>query len=602
MRGVNGRLLLQRGKALTERWPWLLPTASFMAGWIGFVLVRRGADAARLIALLALLGWPWLLIEPLIRRPLERRRQGIGKLVVNFVSQSLQQELLFFSLPLLIGATQLDAGQIAFTGFAGAAALVSTIDPLYERWIAARAARRLFFHAYCSWIAALVVLPMVLLLPLEHALPLSLAAVATSLLLTLPMSLRALPNAWQKVGWIAGLVLMPLLLWTARSELPAAGLAVTRARITQSVDNLTPGPAVSRLTVEQLQQGVVAYAAIRAPAGLAQTVVFEWRHAGDVERIVEQLHGGRDDGFRLYSRKRVFPADPSGAWTVDLLTPERQLLKRLRFVVEPAPALPASAAPAVTSAAAPPSAPAEPRAAAPFVESLSVAVAPCLAMPRSVGCADFLVAPLASAAMQCREAGGTPVAAANAAVWAFDADGDARDEYAFDAGDLVTCDGAFSVFDCGSLGCPKILYTQRPSSWQASGELFAAGPDAITLGATVHDGWHDLVVGCSPAGSACAERWTYVWRDGAYERDTVDVRGHAVAFAASIHGLHSLLEPTDALAAPDPSAVSLGRYEAGTEVAVVGTALDVDYYYVSPCNACDSGFVPKAVLRVDALP
>jgi hypothetical protein len=28
------------------------------------------------------------------------------------------------------------------------------------------------FHAYCSWIAALVVLPMVLLLPLEQALPL----------------------------------------------------------------------------------------------------------------------------------------------------------------------------------------------------------------------------------------------------------------------------------------------------------------------------------------------------------------------------------------------------------------------------------------------
>jgi hypothetical protein len=394
---------------------------------------------------------------------------------------------------------------------------------------------------------------------------------------------------------------MPLLLWTVRSELPAAGLAVTRARITQSVDNLTPGPAVSRLTVDQLQQGVVAYAAIRAPAGLAQTVVFEWRHAGDVERIVEQLHGGREEGFRLYSRKRVFPADPIGAWTVDLLTPERQLLKRLRFVVDPATVVPASVAPAATSAVEAPLAPAEARNDAPAVASRPVAVAPCIATPQSAACAGFLAAPLASAALQCRDAGGESVAAGDAAVWAFDADDDTRDEYAFDVGDLVTCDGAFSIFDCGSLGCPKVLFSQRQGSWEAVGEIFAAGPDAVTLGAETHDGWHDLVVGCSPAGSACAERWTYVWRDGAYDRDTVDVRGNPVAFAASIHGLYSLLAPTDVLAAPDPSATSLGRYDAGTDVAVVGTALGSDYYYVSPCNACESGFVPKPALRVDAL-
>jgi len=117
---------LRRLSKWHDRAPWLLPVSSFVAGWIGFVMVRRGADWARLVAMLALLGWPWLLIEPLVRRLLEKRKRRLGTFVANFVSQSLQQELLFFSLPFVIGATTSDAGQIAFAVFVGAAALVST--------------------------------------------------------------------------------------------------------------------------------------------------------------------------------------------------------------------------------------------------------------------------------------------------------------------------------------------------------------------------------------------------------------------------------------------------------------------------------------------
>lgn len=323
-----------RALRFRQRVRWLLPAASFAAGWLGFVLVQRGEELARLIALLALIGWPWLLIEPVVRRQLERRKPKAGNFVVNLVSQSLQQELLFFSLPLLIGATQLDAGQIAFTGLACLAALISTIDPLYERFVAKRAARRLFFHAYCSWIAALVVLPMVLLLPVERALPVSLLAVAAWLLLTLPLSLISLKSGAARGAWAAGVVLVPTLLWTVRAQVPPAGFAVTEARITQTIDELTPGAAVRSLTRADLERGVIAFAAVRAPAGLTQQVIFEWRHGGESERIVEQIHGGVAGlGFRTYSRKQRFPADARGLWTVDLLTPQQQLLKRLRFMV-----------------------------------------------------------------------------------------------------------------------------------------------------------------------------------------------------------------------------------------------------------------------------
>jgi hypothetical protein len=333
---VSGHLqrLLERALDLTRRAPWLLPVASFSAGWLSFVLVQRGESLARAIALLALLGWPWLLIEPWLRRRLERRKERLGNLIVNFISQSLQQELLFFSLPFLIGATQFHAGHIAFTGSAAAAALLTTIDPWYERTIAVRAARRMAFHAYCSWLAALVVLPMALALPVERALLLSLIGVTGWLVLTLPLSLYSLRGVAAKIAWGLSILLAPSLLWVARAQIPAAGLSITEARITQSIDELNPGQPVRRLGRLDLERGVIAFAAIRAPSGLSQDVIFEWRHADHLEQIVAQIQGGRSTGFRTYSRKQIFPESSEGGWTVDVLTPQQQLLKRLRFFVD----------------------------------------------------------------------------------------------------------------------------------------------------------------------------------------------------------------------------------------------------------------------------
>jgi hypothetical protein len=324
---------MKRIEALLKRFPWFLPAVSFATGWLGFILVKRGDALARFVALLALGSWVWLLIEPAVRRYLEERREGMGKFVANFLSQSLQQEMLFFALPLLIGATQLHAGQILFTAVAAAGALLTTLDPIYERYVAQRAATRVLFHAYCSLIAAVVVLPMVVHLPLERTLPLSLLAVGLWLLLTSPMPLRSLHTPRLKLLWLCGSTLAPLLFWTMRSQVPAAGVVVTTAVITHTIAELEPGVGIQRLPQAELAQGLVAFAAIRAPLGMSQRVVFEWHHANESERIAAEIHGGRAAGFRTYSRKQEFPESSQGRWTVDILTPQRQLLKRLSFVV-----------------------------------------------------------------------------------------------------------------------------------------------------------------------------------------------------------------------------------------------------------------------------
>ena len=316
-----------------ERNAWLLPVGSFAVGWIGFVLVQRGADLARWVAVLALVGWPWLLIEPFVRRALMRwRRSRLPNVVVNFISQSIQQELLFFSLPLMLGATSLDLGQCLFAGFTIAAALVSTIDPVYERHVAARPVVRLAFHAWCSWVAALVVLPIVAKIPLERALPASLLMIGVWIVVGIPKILTAPVERRQKVAALAVLLAAPPLLWLSRSHIPAAGLSVREAVIARSIEELVPGPKVKELNAAELQSGVVAFVAIRAPMGVAQSVVFAWCHKRSCEYIPAEVRG-TEGYWRTFSRKQNFPADPLGRWTVDVQTPQGQLLERMVFHV-----------------------------------------------------------------------------------------------------------------------------------------------------------------------------------------------------------------------------------------------------------------------------
>jgi hypothetical protein len=105
---------------------------------------------------------------------------------------------------------------------------------------------------------------------------------------------------------------------------------VTDARVTQTIDGLILArPSIAsgwRISTQASSR----LPAIRAPAGLSQQIVFEWRHNGEARAIAVEIHGGRAEGFRAYSRKHVFPADSTGLWTVDVLTPQAQLLERLR--------------------------------------------------------------------------------------------------------------------------------------------------------------------------------------------------------------------------------------------------------------------------------
>lgn len=320
-----------------ERWPWLLPLLSFIAGVASFALAQRSEGMARFIAAFALIGWPWLLAENVLGQMLVRLSRGrLPAKLLAFVTQSLQQEILFFSLPFLIGATRQDLGQIAFTGVVALGALVSTIDPLYHRRIAESPGVSVAFHAFCTFIGSLVVLPIALKMPVERALQVALAITTVWFVLSLPRMLARVFDHRMRLLGIAALVATLFALWEFRAHVPPAGLWLKDARITQSLDDLTPGEELTHISADELRsEGVIAFVAIRAPMGLAQSVTFEWWHQGErLDVIAGEIQGGNDSGWRTWSRKQNFPEDSRGRWRVDVLTPQGQLIGRLPFQVD----------------------------------------------------------------------------------------------------------------------------------------------------------------------------------------------------------------------------------------------------------------------------
>lgn len=213
----------------------------------------------------------------------------------------------------------------------------------------------------------------------------------------------------------------------------------------------------------------------------------------------------------------------------------------------------------------------------------------------TAGCPGFLLDAVKEAATTCAEVGGRLIANPGGRALALDVNGDGRDEIAWDIGELVACEGAWSLFSCGSLGCPQALVQERDGAWQGIGVLATAYPERIEVQDGPAPGYRDLVADCL-RGETCAERDVYQWDGDRYVAAYREVRGYRVDFGGAPEGLFAFARETVVRATPEPDAEVVGRYGPEAIVAIIGRT--GDYYFVSPCNACESGFVPKGSMNL----
>jgi hypothetical protein len=327
---------------LGARHPWLSavarwgPSVSSLAlGFLVLFVFRRGLPHVSWIVGYLLLLWLLLVVRAELRVPLERRGQGLLLGVADYTVQTLCHGLLLFVLPAYYASTTLDSQNALVLLALAAGALITAVDPLYRRLVRSRPGTGHVVVGLTVFAALNVALPLVRVPPGE--------ALVTSAALAgvgLAPSFRRGDGSWPRALARAAVVssLAAVAVWYGRSAVPPAPLFLARATVARDVVDLEPVGAIRGIVPAEILRdsgGLVAYTAIRAPAGLHQGVEHVWRRDGRVmARIaLSPVVGGRAEGFRTFSRRREWPPPVEGRYRVDVMTASGQLIGRLRFRV-----------------------------------------------------------------------------------------------------------------------------------------------------------------------------------------------------------------------------------------------------------------------------
>lgn len=323
---------------LWGRYKHLVAVCSFIAGAASLVLIQRQEKVAQTLVILLPLSWLVAIFEPQWLKLAERGRWlRHSPMLVRYLLQGLHQESFFFTLPFFLATTTWASAQPVFLVALAGFALVSMIDPLYFDRVVVRRGLLWSFHAAAGFATVLAAAPMLWHLTTATSLWL---AIAAACVLAVPAFASALPGRrWLR--W-PGAVVASLLLATAlsllRFAIPPATLRVYNAHAVEVIDaeQRQPGPTVRSIDADTLKaNGLYAWTPIHAPRGLAEQVVHQWWHEGRlIDRIPIEVRGSREAGYRTWTHKTSFPADPRGDWQVRVVTQSDQLIGIIRFTVD----------------------------------------------------------------------------------------------------------------------------------------------------------------------------------------------------------------------------------------------------------------------------
>ena len=317
---------------------WGISLASFVGGLLTLFVFRRNLPNAAWIIGSVLLLWLAFALLTQVREALEARGHRLVIGAADYLLQSLYHGVLLFLLPAYWASTTLTSVNVAFFALLVTLALLATFDPWYQALVQPRPWATGVFFLASTFGALNVALPLVGVPP-HWAL---VASASIAVLALTPAVRRARGWPWtQALAAVAVLALFGA--WAAsagRAWIPPAPLSLARGTMARAVRGGEPvGRLAGPISAAEVREngGLVAYTPIHAPSGLRQPVAHVWRLRGRVVTVVSlsPVRGGRREGFRTYSRKIGFPADPVGPWSVDVVTGSGQLIGRLRFHITP---------------------------------------------------------------------------------------------------------------------------------------------------------------------------------------------------------------------------------------------------------------------------
>lgn len=283
----------------------LLPWLSLLTGVGGALLMKRSPERAWIVVVAAGLAWVLLVGLHLWERALQVRtpsgREQGARFALLLTSQLAVQQALLFPLPFYVRAATWHPGHVLFLVAMAAALAAALWDPLYAA-VVKRAVTAFLLFSFAIFAGLAVVLPMV---GLANRTALIVAGAATTVGAPALLWLRA-TSRWLRVGAVfaalaaAGfaLVIAPLV--------PPAPLELVRAAIgTGVIDREVVGAEGPLVHPADL----VCHTAIKAPLGLKDALLHVWALNGrPLDRIALDVRGGREQGFRTWSRKHAAAA------------------------------------------------------------------------------------------------------------------------------------------------------------------------------------------------------------------------------------------------------------------------------------------------------
>lgn len=319
---------------------------SFYALGLGIFVImfaRKGFAHARWLTITLAMAWVVMILVFRLfgsgsGRALEGRGAKLRYFVMTYVLKNLYQGMLFFLLPFYWRSATLDTTNQWFVVALGLCAFLSTLDVVFDQVLMRWKIAASVFYFITLFACLNLVIPA--LLPNSRSLVTMMAAAAIS---ALSFWLMHIPV--RHLG--RPLVVMLLVLWTSGALLGVYFGRVGVPPVAMYVDYGAVGPQVledGRLAVEaskvhrSLIEELYAVTDVVVPGGKGDRLVHVWIHEGEVvHRATEvdpRAHGPTGT-IRLRSRLEAdqLPEDPAGAWLVDVVTQDGQLVGRTEFEI-----------------------------------------------------------------------------------------------------------------------------------------------------------------------------------------------------------------------------------------------------------------------------
>jgi len=256
------------------------------------------------------------------------------RLCINYFNKNFYQQVLFFVLPIYYASATLPSAHIVFVLLLGVSAVISTLDVVYDRHLSVRRGMMASFFAFNLFALINVMLP--ILWSISNTSTTRIAAVLAAVgFVTL---YRWPPIAyWLRLtGGLAAATLFVTIVELGRAVIPPVPLRVVKAEFGGGLDreSMRLGSVWRELDPGRAQQ-VYILTAIKAPLGMEEGVRHRWYKNGELlwASPAYDVIGGREQGYRLWTRYDFQALEPGAEVCVDIETAGGQLVGRAKIRV-----------------------------------------------------------------------------------------------------------------------------------------------------------------------------------------------------------------------------------------------------------------------------